>query len=89
MAPAEGPPALAIAAASAGEGDGVLRFTVSLSGADGASVTVAYETEDGAAKAGADYQAASGRLTFPAESTAAQRIEVQLLNDQITSRRRR
>ena len=83
VALAEGPPALAIAAASAGEGDGVLRFTVSLSGADGASVTVAYETEDGAAKAGADYQAASGRLTFPAESTAAQRIEVQLLNDQI------
>ena len=79
----EGPPALAIAAASAGEGDGVLRFTVSLSGADGASVMVAYETEDGTAKAGADYQAASGRLTFPAESTLAQRIEVRLLNDEV------
>ena len=83
VAPAEGPSALAIAAASAGEGDGVLRFTVSLSGAAGTAVTVAYETEDGTATAGADYQTASGRLTFPAESTAAQRIEVRLLNDQI------
>ena len=79
----DGPPALAIAAASAAESDGVLRFTVSLSGAGGAAVTVAYDTEDGTARAEADYEAASGRLTFPAESTAAQRIEVRLLDDRI------
>ena len=83
VAPADGPPALAIATANAAEGDGVLSFTVSLSGAAAGAVTVAYETEDGTAKAGADYQAASGLLTFPAESTAAQPIEVRLLDDEV------
>ena len=49
-----------------GESDGVLRFTVSLSGAGGAAVTVAYETEEGTARVGTDYVAARGRLTFAA-----------------------
>ena len=75
--------ALTIAGASAAESDGVLRFTVTLGRAAGAPVTVAYETADGSAQAPADYQAASGRLTFPAESTAAQQIEVRLRNDRI------
>ena len=83
VAPTDGPPALAIATANAAEGDDVLRFTVSLSGAAAGAVTVAYETEDGTAKAGADYQAASGLLTFPAESTVAQQIEVRLLDDEV------
>ncbi len=83
VAPAEGPPVLAIAAAGAAESDGVLRFTVSLSGTAGAAVTVAYDTVEGTAKAGADYQAARGRLTFPAESTTAQRIEVRLVDDEV------
>ena len=74
---------LTIADASAGEADGVMRFTVSLSVAGGTPVTVAYETEDGSAKAGADYQAAGGRLTFAAESTVAQQIEVRLRDDQV------
>ena len=69
---------LTIADASAAEADGVVRFTVSLSVASGAPVTVAYQTGDGRAKAGADYEAASGRLTFAAESTVAQQIEVRL-----------
>ena len=46
--------------------------------ASGAPVTVAYQTGDGSAKAGADYEAASGRLTFAAESTVEQQIEVRL-----------
>ena len=83
VVPAEAPPALAIAAANAGESDGVLRFTVSLSGAGSAAVTVAYETEDGTAKAPADYETARGRLTFLAESTAARQIEVRLLDDEV------
>ena len=82
-APETGTPALAIAGASAAEGGDVLRFPVSLSGATGDAVTVAYETEDGTATAGADYQAARGRLTFPAESTVAQRVEVRLVDDQV------
>ena len=74
---------LTIADASAGEADGVVRFTVSLGVASGAPVTVAYQTEDGRAKAGADYEAASGRLTFAAESTVAQQIEVRLRDDPV------
>ena len=79
----DGSPALTIAAASAAESDGVLRFTVTLSRAVGAEVTVDYETADGSARAGTDYVPVNGRLTFPAESTVAQRIEVPLRNDQV------
>ena len=74
------PPALAIAAASAAESDGVLRFTVSLSRAGSAVVTVAFATADGSAAAGADYTAASGTLTFAAGATTAT-IEVAILDD--------
>ena len=79
----DGAPELAIAPASAAERDGVLRFTVSLSRAVSAAVTVDYETESGTAAEGTDYEAASGRLTFPAESTAARLIEVRLLDDPV------
>ena len=81
--PADDTAGLTIADASAGEADGVVRFTVSLGVASGAPVTVAYQTEDGSAKAGADYEAASGRLTFAAESTVAQQIEVRLRDDRV------
>ena len=40
-------PALAVADVSAGEGDVMLRFTVSLSAAAAEQVTVSYATEDG------------------------------------------
>ena len=55
---------------------GALTFTVSLSVVSGAQVTVGYATENGTATAGADYDAASGTLTFPAGSTEAQPIWV-------------
>ena len=73
-------PALTIAGESAAEADGVLRFTVSLSRAAEAAVTVAYETEDGTAAAGQDYAAASGTLTFGAGVTA-RTIVVPVLPD--------
>ena len=79
----DGSLALTIAGASAAESDGVLRFTVTLSRAAGAPVSVHYETADGSARAGTDYVPVSGRLTFPAESTVAQQIEVPLRNDQV------
>ena len=83
VASADGSPALTVAAASASEADGVLRFTVTLSRAAGTPVSVAYQTANGSATAGQDYVAAGGRLTFPAESTAAQPIEVTLHDDRI------
>ena len=44
-------------------------FTVTLAAADGSTVTVDYQTADGTAKAGSDYVAAAGTLTFPAGTT--------------------
>ena len=75
-------PALAIADVSAAESDGTLTFTVSLSFASGDAVTVRYGTENGTATV-ADYRAASGTLTFPADSTAAQTIVVTLRDDAV------
>ena len=83
MAPQDGRPDLSVAAISAAEGDGTLRFTVSLSRASGEPVSVAYRTENGTAAAGVDYEPARGRLTFAAESTEAQRIEVTVIDDQV------
>jgi hypothetical protein len=45
-------------------------FTVSLSGASGATVTVNYATVNGTAAAGSDYQANSGSLTFDPGQTS-------------------
>ena len=74
---------LAVVAAQAAEGDGTLRFAVTLSLADDQAVTVDYTTRaDGeSATEGWDYTLASGTLRFPALSTAAQTIEVTLLDD--------
>ena len=56
---------------------------MSLSRASGEPVSVAYDTEDGTATAGVDYRQAHGRLTFAAESTATQMIEVTVIDDQV------
>jgi len=45
-------------------------FTVALSQASGRTVTVGYATADGTAKAGSDYTAATGTLTFNPGETA-------------------
>ena len=76
---AAGPPALSVSDARAIEGQAV-EFTVSLSAASGAAVTVDYATSDGTAAAGADYTAASGTLTFAAGETL-KTVEVRTLSD--------
>ena len=81
--PAAGMPALTVADVTAGEADGVLRFTVSLSAAAAEPVTVSYATVDGTATAGADYQSTSGTLTFAAESNEARQVEVPISDDQV------
>ncbi|MEC9433776.1 MAG: Calx-beta domain-containing protein [Pseudomonadota bacterium] len=73
-------PTLSVAAASAGEGDGWLDFAVTLSAASDTPVTVRYATEDGTARAGQDYAAASGTLTFAAGETA-KTVRVAVLDD--------
>ena len=74
-------PALSIGDASMveGAGGGSVRFEVRLEPASASVVTVRYETVDGTAKAGLDYTAASGTLTFAAGATAAV-IEVAILS---------
>ena len=73
------PPVLDVADARADEGD-VLAFVVTLDAAAGHAVTVDYAPADGTAKAGEDYRAVSGTLTFPPGRTA-RTVEVEALTD--------
>ncbi len=58
-------------------------FTVKLSAASSSAVTVDYATVDGTAKAGSDYTATSGKLTFAAGETA-KTVTVKVLSDSVT-----
>ena len=67
----EGPAVLSVADAAVRESQGAtLDFVVSLSRARSESTTVDYATSDGTARAGDDYTAASGTLTFLADETS-------------------
>ncbi len=79
-------PLLKVADATVAEGNAavVASFTVTLSPASGQTVSVNYATSNGSALAPADYQAASGTLTFlPGETTRTVNISVRgdLLNE--------
>ena len=75
-----GLPTLAINDVTVAEDGGSAVFSVRLSGASSATVTVGYATEDGTAHAGSDYTAGSGTLTF--ESGAReQTIAVAVIDD--------
>ena len=76
-----GPVGISVADARVEEGAGaVLAFAVTLSRAATSRLTVDYATSDGSARAGEDYTAASGTLTFQAGDTSAT-IEVGVLDD--------
>ena len=74
-------PSLSIADASVLEGDTgtkTVALTVTLSAASATPVTVAFATADGTAKAGSDYTAASGVLTFaPGETKKTVSLTIQ------------
>jgi hypothetical protein len=57
-------------------------FTVTLSVAYDANVTVSYATADATATAGSDYQAASGTLTF-APGETSKTVTVQIIGDRL------
>ena len=68
--PGGGPSSLSVADAEATEeGDGAMAFVVTLDPAARGTVTVDYATSDGSARAGDDYTATSGTLTFRAGET--------------------
>ena len=65
---------------SVAENAGVVALTVSrVNGSDG-EITVNYQTQDGSAKAGTDYTAASGELVF-AEGETSKTISIAILNN--------
>ena len=77
----QGPPLLSVADAEAREGEGAaVEFAVTLSRAASGTVTVNYATADGTAKAGEDYTATSGTLTF-ALGEREKAVAVPLLDD--------
>ena len=63
------------------EGAGSATFTVRLSSASSRTVTVGWSTADGTAKAGADYTAATGSLTFSPGGALSQTIRVSVTDD--------
>ena len=83
VVPHDREPALTTADTSAGEADGMLRFTVTISLPPDGPVTVSYATADGTATAGQDYTATDGKLTFPADSDAAQPVQVPITDDDV------
>ncbi|MEW9701836.1 Calx-beta domain-containing protein [Paenibacillus sp. SI8] len=62
------------------EGSGTVTANVYRVGGSTGSLTVDYTTEDDTAKAGNDYVAASGKLTF-ADGETVKTIQIQLLDD--------
>ena len=72
---------LSVADTEAGEGPGaVLVFEVTLARAADKTVTVDYETADGTATAGEDYEAVSGTLGIEAGQTTG-RVQVRIIDD--------
>ena len=76
-------PSLSITGApNVNEAAGTVTYTVSLSSASPATVSVNYNTVNGTATAGSDYTAGSGSLTFaPGETTKT--ITVAITNDSV------
>ena len=78
-------PTLSAADARGSESAGAVVFEVGLSLASGAEVTVDYATSDGPgaapARAGSDYTATAGTLSFPAGTTVARTIRVPVIDD--------
>ncbi|RRS03038.1 type I secretion C-terminal target domain-containing protein, partial [Aquabacterium soli] len=77
-----GLPSLSINDVEVNEAAGTATFTVTLSGPSSTQVTVNYGTQDGSAKAGQDYTANSGTLTF-APGETSKTITVAITNDNI------
>ena len=74
-------PTLTMASQRAAEGAGEMVFEVELSVESSEAVTVDYATANGTAKAGQDYKAQNGTLTFPANNTTARTVTVSLIDD--------
>lgn len=73
-------PVVTVQAGSAAEGAGTMTFEVKLSTASSQTVTVGYQTMDGAAVGGVDFHPGKGTVTFnPGQTTAT--VTVDLIDD--------
>ena len=83
----EGPRELAppeVSDVGGGEGDGALQFTVTHNSTAVGAVTIHFETEDGSAVAGSDYERVSDVLTFPTtDQVSVRTIEVAVRDDTV------
>lgn len=78
-------PTVSIADANVAEGNSgtsTMAFTVTLSKASTSSVTVKYATSNGTARAGSDYLASSGKVTFAAGETS-KTVSVGVIGDTV------
>ena len=66
------------------EGSGVARIAVERSGGERGAVSVHFQTADGSAKAGEDYTAVSGTLSWAAGDERTKIIEVPVLDDSVS-----
>jgi chitinase len=76
------PPSVAIAALDGAEGSRDVVFVLTLSEASATPVTLRFATADGTARAGLDYAALAGSITFAAGETRKE-ILVRTLNDAV------
>jgi choice-of-anchor B domain-containing protein len=67
--------------AAVGEGTGNVTVRLQRSGGSAGAVSIQYTTGDGSARAGSDYTAASGTLTWGAGDTSEKSFTVMLSND--------
>src|SRR5262245_53559474 len=73
---------VAVLEGSVGAHNAVVTVTVTVSAPHGNSITMNYNTADGTAKAGSDYNSVSGKLTF-AKNEMSKNILVPLIGDRI------
>ncbi|MGC8988819.1 MAG: Calx-beta domain-containing protein, partial [Verrucomicrobiia bacterium] len=85
QAPTPKPGTIAFTSASFGanENAGFVRLTVSRTGGSDGAASVTYSTADGSAKAGSDYTAASGTLSWASGDAEDKVIEVTIANDSV------
>ncbi|NLH73129.1 MAG: hypothetical protein GX456_08765, partial [Verrucomicrobia bacterium] len=85
QAPTPKPGTIAFASSSFGanENAGFVRLTVSRTGGSDGAATVTYATVEGSAKAGQDYTATSGTLSWASGDAQDKYIDVPLLNDTV------
>ena len=69
------------AAYTAGEDDGQATITVTRTDSSLGAVSIKYLTSDGTARAGSDYTAVSGTLTFAAGDTTPKTFTIPIIND--------